>query len=100
MSRYTVYVAPPAQDQIKALPGHMRQRVRRAIQQLADDPRPAQSRELRGSGVVQEARRLRLDKWRIVYTVNDTDNLVDVLTVRQRPPYDYGDLAELLGQTP
>jgi hypothetical protein len=33
-----------------------------------------------------------------VYTVSDADNLVDVLTVRQRPPYDYGDLAELLGQ--
>lgn len=99
MSRYIVYVGPRAPDEIKALPGHIRQRVRRTIQQLADDPRPAQSRELRGSGVEREARRLRLDKWRIVYTVSDADNLVDVLTVRQRPPYDYGDLAELLGQT-
>jgi mRNA interferase RelE/StbE len=39
-----------------------------------------------------------MDKWRIVYTVSDVDTVIDVLTVRQRPPYDYGDLAELLEQ--
>jgi mRNA interferase RelE/StbE len=99
VSRYLVYVSPQAQNQIKALPGHMRQRVKRAIQQLADDPRPAQSRELRGAEVAYEARRLRLDKWRIVYTISDADNVIDILTVRQRPPYDYGDLAELLEQS-
>jgi hypothetical protein len=42
MSRYTVYVTPRAWDEIKALPGNMRQRIRRLITDLATDPRPPQ----------------------------------------------------------
>jgi mRNA interferase RelE/StbE len=34
-----------------------------------------------------------------VYTVTEKDRAIDVLAVRKRPPYDYGDLAALLGQT-
>ena len=40
--------------------------------------------------------RLKIEKWRIVYAIDDEEIVVDVLTVRQRPPYDYGDLDELL----
>ncbi|GAB4421282.1 MAG: hypothetical protein Fur0044_18660 [Anaerolineae bacterium] len=32
----------------------------------------------------------------IIYAVTETNKIVDVLTVRKRPPYDYGDLEELL----
>ena len=39
-----------------------------------------------------------LDNWRIVYVVSDDETAVDVVAVRKRPPYDYGDLAELLGE--
>lgn len=45
----------------------MRQRTKRAIQALADDPRPANSRELDVQGLAQEVRWLRPDKWRMVY---------------------------------
>jgi mRNA interferase RelE/StbE len=38
-----------------------------------------------------------LDKWRILYAITEADKLVDVLAVRKRPPYDYGDLQQLLG---
>ncbi|MBI1904200.1 MAG: hypothetical protein HYS13_24155 [Planctomycetia bacterium] len=34
MSRYTVYVTPGAWKEIKRLPGHIRQRVRRAVDAL------------------------------------------------------------------
>lgn len=45
-----------------------------------------------------EPRRLRLDNWRIVYAVIETDvQVVAVVAVRRRPPYDYGDLPELFG---
>ena len=36
MSRYTVYIIPRAWKEIKDLPGNMRQRVKRAIDALAD----------------------------------------------------------------
>jgi mRNA interferase RelE/StbE len=32
----------------------------------------------------------------VVYTITDADHAVDVVAVRKRPPYDYGDLQELL----
>lgn len=105
MTTYTVFVTPRAWREIKELPGHMRQRVRRAIDDLAKIPRPPDSQALAppdgASGGASEAltyelRRIRMDRWRIVYAVTDTDHIVDVLTVQKRPPYDYGDLGELL----
>ena len=96
MSRYTVYIIPRAWREIKNLPGNMRQRVKRAIDALADDPRPSRSESLNVPDFDVELRRLRLDKWRIVYVIIETDSIVDVVTVRKRPPYDYGDLEALL----
>lgn len=96
MSCYTVYVIPSAWPKIKELPGNIRQRVKREIDSLADNPRPSKSKELNVSDFEPEVRRLRLDQWRIVYAITEADNIVDVLTIRKRPPYDYGDLEELL----
>ncbi|WP_423224796.1 type II toxin-antitoxin system RelE family toxin [Candidatus Amarolinea aalborgensis] len=49
-------------------------------------------------GLAQEVRRLRLDKWRVVYAITEVESIVDVLAVRRRPPYDYGDLNALLSE--
>ena len=101
MSRYTVYVTPQALREIKDLPGHMRQQVKRAIGELTDNPRPADSRALELPEDMQagaELRRLRLDKWRVVYAIDEADHAIDVLAVRKRPPYDYGDLGALLAE--
>lgn len=98
MTPYRVFIAPRALNETKELPGHVRQRIRRAIQALADDPRPANSKELDVRGLAQEVRRLRLDKWRVVYAITEAERAVDVLAVRKRPPYDYGDLSALLNE--
>ena len=76
----------------------MRQRVKRAVEALADNPRPPKSRALDAPDFEHELRRLRLDRWRIVYVVTEADKAVDVLAVRKRPPYDYGDLGQLLAE--
>ncbi|RME44138.1 MAG: type II toxin-antitoxin system RelE/ParE family toxin [Caldilineae bacterium] len=96
MSRYTVYIVPRAWQEMKHLPGNMRQRVKRAVESLAENPRPAKSKALRVLDVEHEVRRLRLDRWRVLYAVTEMDKAVDVLAVRKRPPYDYGDLGALL----
>ncbi len=93
---YAVYVLPEAFKQMRQLPGNVRQRVRHAIDELTSEPRPAHSKQLDAPGFSSELRRLRLDKWRIVYAVEEADRIVDVIAVRKRPPYDYGDLPELL----
>jgi len=96
VSGYKVYITPIAFKEIKSLPGHVRQSVRRAIGDLSASPRPSQSEGLNLPDVETEIRRLRLDKWRVLYAVSDKELTVDVFAVRKRPPYDYGDLDALL----
>jgi len=118
VSQYTIYITPVAWREIRDLPGHMRQRVRRAITELADNPRPSESKALVApqqedtlstteAGPAEaaspleppyELRRIRLDRWRIVYTITEADQAIDVIAIRKRPPYDYGDLNALLEQ--
>jgi mRNA interferase RelE/StbE len=66
VSRYKVYVTPTAFDEIKDSPGFVRQRVRKSISALADEPRPPNSKQLDIPNFDRELRRLRLDKWRVV----------------------------------
>jgi mRNA interferase RelE/StbE len=102
VSRYTVYITPRAYKEIKDLPGNLRQRAKRAVEALGDKPLPSTGKKLNTPELDRDLRRLRLDKWRIVYAVSEADRVIDVLAVRKRPPYDYGDLGRLLresGQT-
>ncbi len=95
--RYQVWINNEAKAEMIGLPGHMRQRVRRAIRSLAGEPRPHYSQLMRTpEGIAQEVRRLRLERWRVVYVVDEQWSEVGVLAVRKRPPYDYRDLPELL----
>jgi mRNA interferase RelE/StbE len=99
VSRYTVYVIPPAWQEIKNLPGNLRQRVKRAIDALAENPHPSKSKKLDISDLADfeaELYRLRLDRWRIVYAITESEKTIDVLAVRKRPPYDYKDLEKLI----
>ena len=82
MSRYIVYVSPSARKEIKDLPGKVRQRVRQAVEALANDPLPAASKKLNTPEFEHDLRRLRIDKWRIVYAVSKADRIVDFLAVR------------------
>jgi mRNA interferase RelE/StbE len=100
VSRYTVYVTPAALKEIKSLPGNMRQRARKAVDALAENPRAPKSKHLEIPTVDAEVRRLRLDRWRIVYAITEAELIVDVLAIRKRPPYDYGDLEALLKDFP
>ena len=102
MKRYDVWMDPAVHQARKRLPGRFRQRVKRAITALADDPRPPKSQPLDVSDLDVppdvELRRIRMDPWRMVYVVNDAEAWVWVLAVRKRPPYDYEDLEELLAE--
>ena len=94
---YQLWVRDEAKTEIRRMPGHMRQRVRRAIQRLSNEPRPHHSRKLRApEGIKLEARRLRLERWRVVYVVDEEWSEVGVLAIRKRPPYNYKYLPNLL----
>jgi mRNA-degrading endonuclease RelE of RelBE toxin-antitoxin system len=94
---FQVWINNEAKGEIAQLPGHMRQRVRQAIRDLGSEPRPHHSQKMRTpEEISQEVRRLRLDRWRIVYIVDEKWSEVGVLAVRKRPPYDYQDLPDLV----
>ena len=93
---YRVWIDPPAIEEMKATPGYVRQRLKRAMLALGTDPRPSDSKALEWPPERFEPRRLKLRNWRIVYAVDDSDRWVWVLAVRKRPPYDYGDIGVLL----
>ena len=96
---YTVYLEPEVHDLRRTLPGNVQQRIRRVFDSLEQTPRPPDSRPLALAADVLpegiEIHRIRLERWRIVYAVNDAERWVRVLGIYRRPPYDYGDLAEL-----
>ena len=94
---YQLWIENEAKAEITRLPGHVRQRIRRAVLSLSQEPRPHDSLQLKvPKGVALEVRRLRLDRWRVVYIVDEEWSEIGVLAVRKRPPYDYDDLSELL----
>ena len=97
ITSYKVYILPQASKEIDRLPGHVRQRVRRAVIGLRDDPKPADGIQLNFDlGAERELWRLRLDTWRVVYLIDHEWGRVYVLAVRKRPPYQYEDLTSLL----
>ena len=64
---------------IEALPGHIRQRVKRLLDSLRLDPRPANAIEMRGDLVGHY--RIKFDQWRIVYKIDDDVLLIEVLKI-------------------
>lgn len=97
---YSLFIEPEVHAARGKLPGHVRQRIRRAMEDLSQAPRPAGSRTLDiskldlPSGI--ELRRLRIEAWRLVYAVNDEEGWIWLLGVHQRPPYDYADLPDVI----
>ena len=77
---YEVLVEWRARKVVARLPQAVYDRVMRAIEDLAEDPRPRQNRQLQGS----RARRLRVGDYRIVYDVDDDTLEVFVAEVWDR----------------
>lgn len=99
---YDLLIEAAAHAERKALPGNIRQLMRRTIGSLAFEPRPHISEALDASdldvpeGV--ELRRIKLEHWRVIYAIHDAEKWVWVWGVRRRPPYDYQDLAEFIAR--
>ncbi len=87
---YRVRITETAKKELRGLPGYVRQRARRIVTSLRDEPRPTGAKELRDRPGYY---RIRLIKWRIIYRVDDEANEVLVLRVRRKTgPETYEDL--------
>jgi len=81
VARYRLLIKPSAVKDLEAIPlKRDRQRVVERISQLAEDPRPLGSEKISG----QDKYRVRQGRYRILYTIEDQDLLVQVVKVGHR----------------
>jgi len=78
---YTVEIKPSARKELEALPNQILARVIAKIEALADNPRPAGCKKLKG---FKDQWRIRVCDWRFVYIINDTARLVSVTRIAHR----------------
>ena len=81
MKQYQLSIKGIALRQINALAGNYRQRIRRLIAQLSQNPRPTNAKELRN---FEGRYRVRVDNYCIVYRVKDDILLIEVLKVGEK----------------
>ena len=77
---YRIEIIRAAQKQILFLPRQAQVEIARAIDRLANDPRPSRCKKLRGTDLW----RLRLGHYRVVYVIDDRAGLVTVIKVAPR----------------
>jgi mRNA interferase RelE/StbE len=81
VANYSLAVTHSAQKELDALDERLFARIDRKILALADDPRPAGSRKLKG---YKDSWRIRIGNWRVVYIVDDPAKLVTVTRIAHR----------------
>lgn len=90
---YRLEYSEEAAHDLPRLPGNYRQRVKRLIEGLRQNPRPPEAKALR-----ERPTRFRivLDHWRLICEVDDAGEVVFVLRVkRKRSPETYEGLERL-----
>lgn len=88
--RYRLKITREVQRQVDRLPGNMRQRVKRTIAALAFEPRPGNAEEL--GEELAGFWRIKLDDYRIIYSIHDDVVTVEIIRVVKRTPKTYAGL--------
>ncbi len=78
---YEVKLARSAKKEVKLLDGVIRVRAIHAFRSLTNDPRPPGCRKLVGA---RNRWRIRVGDYRILYTIDDSTRLVEIVAVRHR----------------
>ena len=81
MVKYSLDIKQSAQKELDALDDALFARIDRKILALADDPRPAGCKKLKG---YKDQWRVRAGDWRVLYIVDDAARLVTVTRVAHR----------------
>ena len=78
---YKILLANSAQKDLDKLRGTLLQRIREAISNLRVNPRPHGCTKLRGG---ENVVRLRISDYRVLYDIDDGNQMVTVLRVKHR----------------
>jgi mRNA interferase RelE/StbE len=89
-SVYRIEISPAADRDLEKLKTRIQmrdfERLRNAVKNLAENPRPQGVRKIKGA---EKAYRIRVGNHRVVYDVYDSDNLVLILQVARRSEATY-----------
>lgn len=80
MAKYNVMIRPSAVRELEAIPKKLVRQIAKRLQALEEDPRPLGCEKLSG----QERYRLRQGAYRIVFGIDDTAKVVDVVKIAHR----------------
>ena len=80
MAEYKITIKKSAAKELEEIPQKDLRRIIKRIRSLAKDPRPYGSQKLSG----QEQYRVRQGGYRIVYSIEDTDFLIDIVRIGHR----------------
>ncbi len=81
MANYKVFFKVSVQKDLASIPTKDRERILNRIKRLEGNPRPPSCEKLAGSGAKY---RLRQGRYRIVYSVDDTEHVVCIVKVARR----------------
>jgi mRNA interferase RelE/StbE len=80
--RYVVLLESRAEKELKALPKQALKRVDIKLQALSLNPRPRGAAKLKGKE--SEGWRLRIGDYRILYQIDDKENVVRIYSIKHR----------------
>ncbi len=81
MANYSVVIKSSAQKELDALDDAVFSRIDRRILALAENPRPAGCKKLKGH---KDQWRIRIGDWRVVYFIDDSAGRVSIARVAHR----------------
>jgi mRNA interferase RelE/StbE len=81
MSKYAITFARSARKELEALDEKIINNIFPKIENLSIEPRPSGCRKLTGN---KHLWRIRAGNFRIIYSIDDNKNLVDIIAVRDR----------------
>lgn len=81
MADYAITFARSARRELETLDASVVRRVIAKVEGLAQDPRPSGSRKLQGE---QNLWRIRIGDYRVIYSVDDRQRVVDLVRIRHR----------------
>lgn len=81
MPDYFITFARSARKELEALPANLINRIFLKIEALSVEPRPSGCIKLKGNVSLW---RIRIGDYRVIYSINNDTNSVDILSVRHR----------------
>ena len=81
MLKYSLEIRQSAQKELDALDDSLFARIDRKILELADNPRPAGCKKLKG---YKDQWRVRVGDWRVVYIIDDAAKLISITRIAHR----------------